>query len=310
MQKFETSTKPYDYRLTYLEEALKERLRELQIPVITTYNLFLELRALYKSGRELYLRKELPDVDELRKRRENLLTANALRPDPDYSHSVYRITDNNDGETEEITCLVDPFCCVGYLSAMARYGLTERRPKGVHVKAPDKQLRRRWTEERIARDYGEEFAALNKHQVLRLRRISHPHTVRGRPVEERNKRYMGAVASIRDSYAKMTTIGQTFVDMLEHPAACGGINHVLEVWDKHADLYIGQIVEAANHHPSPIIKIRAGYLLDERLGVARDDERIQAWTRYAQRGGSRILDPDATFSPEHSEKWMLSLNVG
>lgn len=121
---------------------------------------------------------------------------------------------------------------------------------------------------------------------------------------------MGTMANIRDSHARITTIGQTFIDMLDRPDACGGMNHVLRVWDEHADLYVDQIVEAANQHPRPIVKIRAGYLLDERLGVALDDERIQAWTRYAQRGGSRILDPDADFSSEYSEKWMLSLNVG
>jgi predicted transcriptional regulator of viral defense system len=121
---------------------------------------------------------------------------------------------------------------------------------------------------------------------------------------------MGAMAPIRDSFARITTIGQTFVDMLEHPDSCGGMTHVLEVWDEHADLYVDQIVEAVNQNPRPIIKVRAGYILDERLGIATDDDRIQAWTRHAQRGGSRVVDPDAGYAPTYSEKWMLSLNVG
>jgi len=306
----QNSNRPYDHRLTYLETALKERLHEQRVPVVTTYGLFLELRALYHSGRELYLRKALPDTEELATRREHLLAANALTHDPDYPHSVYRVADNSRGETEEVTCLVDPFCCIAYLSAMARYGLTSRRPKAVHLKSPDKKIRRSWVEERMAQDYGEELPELSENQVIWLRKISHPYTVRQRPVQERNTRYIGGMAAIRDGYARITTIGQTFVDMLEHPGACGGMAHVLEVWDEHADLYIDQIVEAVDQHPRPIIKVRAGYLLDERLGIALDDKRIQAWTRYAQRGGSQILDPKATFSPEHSEKWMLSLNVG
>lgn len=303
-------TKRYDPRLTHLETALKERLRECGVPVITAYGLFLELRSLYRSGRELYLRKNLPDQAEMRKRREHLLDASALKPDPDYPHGVYRVPENNDRGADEIACLVDPFCCVAYLSAMARYGLTDRRPKGLLLKSPDKQLRRRWVEERMAQDYGGELDELEEGQVVWLRGISHPYTVRQRPVEERKTRYMGAMSAVRDSFARITSIGQTFVDMLEHPDSCGGMTHVLEVWDEHAELYVDQIVEATNQHPRPIIKVRAGYLLDERLGIAVDDERVQAWTRYAQRGGSRILDAESTFSPEHSEKWMLSLNVG
>ncbi len=53
--------------------------------------------------------------------------------------------------------------------------------------------------------------------------------------------------------------------------------------------------------------MRAGYILDERLNIKND--RIEAWTKYAQRGGSRKLDPSSDYIPEWSEKWCISINI-
>lgn len=294
--------------LTQLEKALAETLRKHGWPLITPYGLFHELRALYMSGRRLRLRKPIPDVSDLAQRRRNLVRASVLTPDPDYGHRAYRIVANSDRAAEEICCLVDRYCYVAHLSAMARYGLTDRRPEALHIRAPTRQLERQLLADAVIQDYGEKaLGELEEYQIHRPHTIAHPETVRDRPLALTRTRHPGASLPIRGTYARIATIGQTFADMLEEPGACGGMAHVLEIWREHAALYLEDIIPAVEDTPHAIAKIRAGYILDELLGVR--DERVQHWTRHAQRGSSRRLDPEHPFAPTHSEKWMLSINV-
>jgi predicted transcriptional regulator of viral defense system len=294
--------------LTQLETALAEQLRERGWPLITPYGLFHELRALYMSGRRLRQRKHLPDAADLAQRRRNLVRADVLTPDPDYGHRAYRIVANSDRAAEEICCLVDRYCYVAHLSAMARYGLTDRRPAALHLRAPERQLARGLLADAMIQDYGEDtLAELEDDQILRPHTIAHPATVRGRTLALSRTRHPGESLPIRGTHARIATIGQTFADMLEEPEACGGMAHILEVWREHAALYLEDIIPAVGRAPHAITKVRAGYILDELLEVS--DQQIQAWTRHAQRGSSRRLDPERPFAPTYSEKWMLSINV-
>lgn len=294
--------------LTRLETALADRLRETGQPVVTPYGLFHELRVLYSSGRKLRLRKRVPDHEELRRRRHNLVKTDVLTPDPDYRARAYRIVANGDRAAEEIACLVDRFCYVAHLSAMARYGLTDRRPEALHLNTPHQRVLRRLLHSAAVRDYGREsLEELGENQIVRPRAVNHPARVRGRPLSVFTTSHPGVSTAVRGTFARIATIGQTFFDMLHEPAACGGMTHVLEVWREHAGLYVEDIIGAVEEHGRAITKVRAGYILDEYLGFT--DRRIQDWTRFAQRGGSRVLDPGRPFASTYSEKWMISLNV-
>jgi len=86
--------------------------------------------------------------------------------------------------------------------------------------------------------------------------------------------------------------------------------HVIDVWEEHIAAMtrqnISELMSLLQEAP-PIVKVRAGYILEERLGMSV--EGIEELSKSAQRGGSRILDPQKPFAPTFSEKWMLSLNV-
>ena len=296
------------HKLTYLEVALAEQLQKIEQPVITTYQLFHELRTLYMSGRKLYARKSLPDREDLRRRRYNLESASVLAPDRDYTHRAYRILGNSDRAAEEIACIVDRFCYIAHLSAMARYGLTDRRPEALHLSTPHKRILPELVRQAMIEDYGANtLEELDDEQVMALHGVGHPAKLRKRPLAVFATAHPGRSIPLRGTYARIASIGQTFADMLEEPAACGGMRHVLEVWHEHASIYLEDIIAVVDKRPKGVTKVRAGYILEEYLGLT--DSRIDAWTQFAQRGGSRVLDPHAPFARTYSEKWMLSLNV-
>jgi predicted transcriptional regulator of viral defense system len=95
--------------------------------------------------------------------------------------------------------------------------------------------------------------------------------------------------------------------MIRDPSLCGGIYHVLDVYAQNAERYLLLIVNEVQQHGSLIDKARAGYILDERLGLPHPI--IEAWKASVQRGGSRKLSTKDPYMPVFSEKWDLSINI-
>jgi len=95
--------------------------------------------------------------------------------------------------------------------------------------------------------------------------------------------------------------------MLSNPELCGGMAHVIDVWKESAKTYLDEIIQAIDKSPKSIIKCRAGYIIEQILNIK--DCKVSKWSEFAQRGGSRVLDPNSPYAPEFSEKWMISINV-
>ena len=104
-----------------------------------------------------------------------------------------------------------------------------------------------------------------------------------------------------------TSIGATFLDTLNDPNWCGGMKNVADVWRRNARQHREAIIAAIDASSEKIVRVRAGYLLEEVAGI--EDTRIGAWVAAAQRGSSRKLDPSQPYAPRFSERWMLSINV-
>jgi hypothetical protein len=303
--------------LSTASKAVIEELNKRKWPVVTSYELFRLVWLVYKHPENfpIKIRKKTDTAEWLQYHKVlTELTENRfIRPDVDFRlHSprfeVFRVADVPDAPAEDIFCLVDPFAAVAYLSALQRYGLTVRQPKALSMMTPDPRSWQKRSSEKQLQDYGFDPADADLKYFVPLTLPKFPERLRDREITVHRPKTEYPLQPISDSFARIIEVGNLFVQTLEAPDLCGGIEHVLEVWDEHADTsYLELIILAVNEAPSAIVKVRAGYILTERLQIA--DPRIEAWKRFAQRGGSRKLDPSKPYAPTFSEAWMLSLNA-
>jgi predicted transcriptional regulator of viral defense system len=288
------------------KRALQLMLAQRGEPVVTEAGLFLLLRELSEKrsfqGEDVAFRTTEIDERQFAYFRRVLLADRYLRPDEDFTGYAYRVSDVPDGSAEEITAIVDPFCYLSHLSAMQRYGLTTRAPQALTLSTP-----RDWRGEANRLERLDSGLFPDAQFRVPLRHIPFPKEVRRRPVALHATARTPAIKPIRGSRARIAAIGEVFVQMLDRPELCGGMAHVLEVWGEHAVTYVQDIIPAIEAAPEKIVKVRAGYILDERLRL--HDPRIETWSRFAQRGGSRRLDPSRRYVSTYSDKWMISLNV-
>lgn len=289
----------YCSRLTRAGAHLAEMLEELGRPIISSYDLHRLIQGMHREhGKKLRLRRETPTRDDYKRLQRQLRHANVIRRDQDYG-TRFRVLAVSDLPADEIVCLVDRLCHVSHLSAMQRWGMTDRVPKALMITRPDNGTAQARLRDIMAEEGGK--------TPFPPRNPLHPEKVRHRPVQVHESKYPGTSIRNRNSFMRLATASQTFLDMLREPDLCGGMSHVLDVWRTHADIHLEGVVKAVDASGSAIVKCRAGYIIEEILGL--ENGRVETWKAFAQRGGSRRLDPSRKFVPEHSESWMISLNA-
>ena len=291
---------------THRAPRLAELLEERGKPVLTAFDFFELVRRAYRdppvgASRP---RRGAPDRGDDRRLKLALRKEGVIGDDRDYGGRVVRVLTVPDLPAEDVVCLVDPTCHVSHLSAMQRWGLTDRNPNALTLTRPDRGTAAARLRSRMDIAAAPEGAAANP---FPLKIVGHPPRVRRRTVRIHESKTAGAFVESRDGDARLSAIGQTFLDTLQRPDLCGGMSHVLDVWEEHAETYLDEVVAAVDASASGLVKSRAGYVLDERLGLRHPG--IERWKAFGQRGGSRKLDPAGEFAEAHSETWMLSLNV-
>lgn len=209
-------------------------------------------------------------------------------------------------DAEAIMCALDPFCALSHLTAMAYHGLTDRLPTTVFISTPRPTEWRARATARMQRDLGDDLDAYRRRRLPALV----PPTVERigqRPVVRHIGSRLGGVVHDPNRPVRVTNLGRTFLDMVRRPDLCGGIRHVRSVFQEHAETYLRPLLSEIDTHGTKIDKVRAGYLLDEVCDL--EHATIDGWQAFAQRGGSRKLDPQAPYDGEHfSERWALSIN--
>jgi len=294
----------YPDRLTRAGDYLANLLEDNDQPILSQFNFFRLIWKMYAEakGKKLYLRHKTPSVEDYNRLRQALKKAGVVGVDRDYGTRVIRVLSVSDLPAENIICLVDLTCYVSHLSAMQRWGLTDRTPKALILTRPDRKSATDQLKTLMDKALGE-----NEKNLFPLKMIKHPNRVRRRPVYIYESKTAGFFLKNRGDGIRLSTIGQTFLDMLQKPELCGGMSHVLDVWGEHASTYVDEIVDAIDTATSKLVKSRAGYILEERMGLQHPG--IGPWKALGQRGSSRKLDPTKDFASEFSETWMISLNV-
>lgn len=293
-------------KLTRLESALIDKVKNSGSLSINEYQLFKIVYLLYQSSQSLYLRSDEPSLSEFRQLIKRMERKAVIRFDPDYRSKLLSFYPFENLSVEEACCTVDPFIYVSHLSAMQRYGLTERRPKRIYMTTLAPAEFKLAAGEQMTVDY-RNLGFDVPDRLVKLTSTVHPQRVRNLETSVSHVKRTGEVTEIRSSGSRISSIGQTFLDMLERPQYCGGMRHILKVWSENAAIHLDDISRVIDQHGSKIAKVRAGYIITELLEL--EDEKVDQWTKYAQRGGSRVLDPDKPYKSQFSEKWMISINV-
>ena len=287
-------------------------LGELEQPVVTSYQIGLIVHKIYKE--KTY--KGEP-VDQIKKQfasrtdftsvlnklqQEGILSTYKGIP----SKLVFSILGRSQESPSDIICTIDPFCYISHLSAMEYHGLTDRIPKRLIISTPATKDWKVFANQKMEKDLGKDLGKYLDNNMPRLQQIK-VEKIGKNPIQRFSSIHLGAYKTIRGRTLRVSTIGRTFYDMLKNPELCGGINHVLNVYEEFAEQYLKLIIDEFDQHGGPIDKVRAGYILDERLGLS--NSKLDNWEKFVQRGGSRKLDASAEYEPIWSDKWCLSLNV-
>ncbi|WP_041525009.1 type IV toxin-antitoxin system AbiEi family antitoxin domain-containing protein [Gilvimarinus agarilyticus] len=291
-------------------KALTLSIGNIETPVITKYQLGLLVHRLYcqkkYDGEPVNLHKPYADSADFNKYLKQLLGEGVLSQRRDLPSGVYTLLGSTRWEAEDATCTIDPFCYLSHLSAMSYHGITDRIPIKLFVSSPGSIDWKAYAQERMRKDLKEGFDFYIEGGMPRLQRIGFKKVGRV-DVHCFNSVHHGAYKNVKNRTLRVSTIGRTFLDMLRNPELCGGINHVLDVFEEYGKRYLRLITDEIDTNGKKIDKVRAGYILDERLQIKNDV--IDGWSKFAQRGGSRKLDASAEYKPEWSDKWCLSLNV-
>ena len=293
-----------------LIQAITLSLGSLDKIIVSKYQFSLIVTNIYKTksykGEEVKsLQNNFPKKTDINNNLDKLLAAGILKPYKNLS-GIYSLIGKNDAEVLDIVCTVDPFCYISHLSAMAYHGLTDRIPAKLFITSPSAKEWHLFAKSQMEKDLGKDFLryiekGLPKLVQPRMKKINKTE------IHCFNANHLGAFKNVKGRPLRVATIGRTFLEMLKNPELCGGINHVIDVFEEHAKVYKQPIENDIDRNGSAIDKVRAGYILNELLGI--DDEIIENWNSFAQRGGSRKLDPTAEYASVWSKKWQLSLNV-
>jgi predicted transcriptional regulator of viral defense system len=282
-------------------EKVAAALSQLRGPAVSGYDLG---RLIFAAIQPYSSNSAKAELDQIL---ASLLGFKLLTPlDSSEARHAYLLFGRKEASPAEIMCSLDPFAYVSHLSAMEHHGLTDRFSKILYMTRP---LATEWRNQaalRMEKDLGDDLDAYKKTGLPRLVRPA-LNMIGHTSVEFHERSQLGAFRNVSESPLRVATLGRVFLDMLREPKLCGGLQHVIDIYEREAKQYLKLITDEVDRHGQAIDKVRIGYVLTEVCHLS--SPAIDKWTEFAQRGGSRKLDADAEYSAVYSERWQLSINL-
>lgn len=213
---------------------------------------------------------------------------------------VYALSSFSEPTPQQILCTLNPFCYLSHFSAMEWHGITDRIPKVLHATTCTAEIFNLLAKQQQELDF--EGVAPAVIQRVKTQKIS------GRRIEFHGKKSFSNVREQSGSGGvRVSSLGRTYLEMLKEPEWCGGFGHVLSVFEEYAQNDLPLIVREIDKHGNSMDKARAGYILEERMGLSHT--AIQKWKDKVQRGGSRKLVASEPYVNIYSEAWCISINL-
>src|SRR5690606_7430008 len=167
---------------------------------------------------------------------------------------------------EEAICSLDPFVYISHLSAMVWHGLTDRLPKTLFLTNPSAKLWRALSEHRLEIQLKALLPVYQQANLPPYRRTS-IQRIQGRPLNiwsssRLDEAYQAAFKRVDGGGRRVATLGRRFLDMVRSRDLCGGIYHVVEVFENEEPAHAEAIILELNQHGNKLEQARVGYLLE------------------------------------------------
>ncbi len=295
----------------HIWQAVSIILNESGQPIFSDYDISVIIFNLYKDkalrSDNIRVSKPFPNRRDVFNTINSLNTWGIILPHKDFtSNKAFKLASNKEYDVGEVACCIDPFAYVSHLSAMSYHALTNRIPSILYISTPPYKEWVTFARKKMLSDMKDNYDIYVQNRLPKLTKIAFD-KIDKYPIIRYSTTHLGAYKNIKGKKYRVSTIGRTFLDMVREPKYCGGMRHVIEVYKEFSIKYKNLIIDEADRNGNAIEKVRIGYLLEELCNIR--DEKIDKWVMFAQRGGSRKLDPNGEFTPNYSERWCISLNV-
>ena len=299
-------------RLRFKSEALPLAIASLNRPAFSRYELAILVWNLYDTktlndARIIGLSRATPNLRAFKIAEESLLSSGLIKNIGKDKSPFYTWRGAGESSKFELACCIDPFSAISHLSAMEWHGLSNRISERIFITTPSLPQWGNLARERMLQDLGSHFYKYI--EVERLPYLSRPNIDRiGRRSLNRHETKKSVNPIKGSELVRVTSIGKTYLDMLQDPLLCGGIQHVFECIKDHASRHLKLIFNEFDASGTAIDKVRMGFLLEKLCAISHP--HLDSWAHtFAARGGSRKLDPQMPYEPSFSSKWCISINA-